>query len=224
LLDPRPSGNLHLLSHEALADGGGLILNVCRPSQQDGHLETCLEAKIKVVFLDNLSCLCFGMKENEADDWEQVLGWLLNFRRSGIAVVIIHHANRDGNDMRGTSRREDAASWVLKISRSHGFSDAVRGTTFSTTFTKNRDDGGVHEKSLDWAFVTTDGRMEVHWRETQMKHLVYDLIRGGMDANGAIADELGLSKGAVSQFARQLTDDGLVRRVGQRYAPTGDKN
>jgi biotin operon repressor len=217
LLDPRPSENLHLLSHEALADGGGLILNVCRPAQQDGLLETCLEAQIRVVFLDNLSCLCFGMKENEADDWEQVLGWLLNFRRSGIAVVIIHHANRDGNDMRGTSRREDAASWVLKISRSHNFSDQAKGTTFSTTFTKNRDDGGVHEKSLDWAFVTTDGSMEVHWRETQMKHLVYDLIQGGVDSCSEIADVLGISKGAVSKVAAKLSDEGLVEKRGKNY-------
>jgi hypothetical protein len=37
------------------------------------------------------------MKENEADDWEKVLDWLLMLRQSGIAVVVVHHANRDGN-------------------------------------------------------------------------------------------------------------------------------
>jgi putative DNA primase/helicase len=66
---------------------------------------------VKVVFMDNLSCLCFGTNENETDSWEHVLSWLLWFRRARIAVVIIHHANREGNDMRGTSRREDAAFW-----------------------------------------------------------------------------------------------------------------
>jgi hypothetical protein len=223
LLDPSPSENLHLLSLEALADGDGLILNLCRGTQQDGLLAACLEAEIKIVFLDNLSCLCFGMKEIEADDWEQVLGWLLKFRRSGIAVVIVRHANRDGNDMRGMSRREDAASWVLKISQNHSFSDSVAGTTFSTVFTKNRDDGGTNEKSLDWAFAVSNGSMEVHWRETQVKHLVYDLIQGGVESCSEIANALGISKGAVSKITAKLGGDGLVKRRGKNYSPQSSK-
>jgi putative DNA primase/helicase len=45
---------------------------------------------VNVVFLNNIFCSCFGMNENEADSWEQVLGWLLQLRRAGIVVVIIH--------------------------------------------------------------------------------------------------------------------------------------
>jgi hypothetical protein len=59
------------------------------------------------------------MRANEADDWEKVPGSFLRFRRAGIAVVIIHHANRDGNDMWGTSKREDAAFWAIKVSRNN---------------------------------------------------------------------------------------------------------
>ncbi len=104
LLDNPPFDNLYLLSHEDLADQE-IILNLCKEEQQEWLLSYCITDSIKVLFLDNLSCLCSGMKENEADSWEQVLGWLLRFRHARITVVIIHHANRDGNDMRGTSRR-----------------------------------------------------------------------------------------------------------------------
>ena len=34
------------------------------------------------------------MRENDADDWEAVLPWLLTLRRKGIAVCIIHHSGR----------------------------------------------------------------------------------------------------------------------------------
>jgi RecA-family ATPase len=104
LLEPNPAEELYLMSHDDLAEEE-IIFNLCKECQQEWLLEYCVENRVKVVFFDNLSCLCFGMKENEADSWEQVLGWLLRFRRAGIAVVIIHHANRDGNEMRGTSRR-----------------------------------------------------------------------------------------------------------------------
>ncbi|MDR2737508.1 MAG: AAA family ATPase [Puniceicoccales bacterium] len=117
LLSPEPSGNLYILSHEAL--GQRILdtapkmkwngLNLCESDQQEALLSLLKRENFKIVFFDNISCLCFGMKENEADSWEQVLGWLLRFRRAGIAVdnwfkglrtnkitpVIIHHANRD---------------------------------------------------------------------------------------------------------------------------------
>ena len=72
------------------------------------------EVGARLVVLDNLSCLCSGMEENKGDDWERILHWLLTLRRLKIAVLIVHHAGRNGQ-MRGTSRREDAAFWVLKL-------------------------------------------------------------------------------------------------------------
>jgi hypothetical protein len=61
-------------------------------------------------------------------------------RQSGIAIIIVHHANRDGSEMRGTSRREDAADWVIKVSPNFKFAKIDKGTAFTTTFTKNRED------------------------------------------------------------------------------------
>jgi hypothetical protein len=220
LLNSDPSGNLHLLSHEKLADKENIILNLCREEQQDAILECCTTNGIRVVFLDNLSCLCFGMKENEADSWEKVLGWLLKFRRAGVAVVIVHHANREGNDMRGTSRREDAASWVIKISQPHEFYSGESGTFFTTTFTKNRDDYGQKEKSMDWLFFTKDGKTNVSCQETNTKTLVYDMIASGIESNKDIASSLGISAGRVSKITTQLHNDGLVQKHGSKYVLT----
>jgi hypothetical protein len=216
LLDSAPFENLYMMSHDDLAEAE-IIFNLCKEYQQEWLLKYCLENRVKVVFLDNLSCLCLGMRENEADDWEKVLGWLLRFRRAGIAVVIIHHANRDGNEMRGTSRREDAAFWVVKISQNHDFTEMRIGTTLTSSFTKNRDDGGHREKSIDWSFVTANGHTNVTWRPTDTREIIYELIRNGVDSNADIAAELGITKGAVSQHANQLIVGGFVKKQGGRY-------
>jgi hypothetical protein len=222
LLDNAPSDDLYLMSHDKLAEIE-VIFNLCKEYQQEWLLEYCMVNKIKVLFLDNLSCLCMGMRENEADDWEKVLGWLLQFRRAGIAVVIVHHANRDGNEMRGTSRREDAAFWVVKISQNHDFTEIRIGTTFTSSFTKNRDDGGHREKSIDWTFVTANGRTNVTWRPTDTRELVYELIANGMDSNADIAAELGITKGAVSFHANRLVAENFIKKHGMRYVLSYDR-
>jgi hypothetical protein len=153
------------------------------------------------------------MKENEADDWEKVLDWLLMLRQSGIAVVVVHHANRDGNEMRGTSRREDAANWVIKVSPNFKFAKISEGTAFTTMFTKNREDNGKQEGSMDWTFITEGGKTKVNWSPTDLETRVYGLIRNdGMDSCSDIAEELGVSKMEVSRYAKRLMDKGYIKK------------
>ncbi|MDR2628912.1 MAG: AAA family ATPase [Puniceicoccales bacterium] len=222
LLNPNPTGNLFIMSRERLMDEARMLLNLCEPCWQEALLTYCVEEKIKVVFLDNLSSLCWGMKENEADSWEQVLSWLLMLRQSGIAIIIVHHANRDGNEMRGTSRREDAADWVIKVSPNFKFAKISTGTAFTTTFTKNREDNGDHEESMDWTFVTEDGRTNVNWKLTDIETRVYELIKSGVDLNADIAEELGISKALVSRHAKKLIGDNFIKKEGQRYVISYD--
>jgi Mn-dependent DtxR family transcriptional regulator len=47
--------------------------------------------------------------------------------------------------------------------------------------------------------------------------LVYDLIRSGLESCSDIAEELGITKGSVSEFATKLANDGLIKKQGNRY-------
>jgi hypothetical protein len=222
LLNPNPTGNLFIMSRERLMDEARMLLNLCESCWQEALLAYCIGEKIKVVFLDNLSSLCWGMKENEADSWEQVLSWLLMLRQSGIAIIIVHHANRDGNEMRGTSRREDAADWVIKVSPNFKFAKIDKGTAFTTTFTKNREDNGDHEESMDWTFVTEDGKTNVNWKQTDLETRVYELIKSGVESNADIAQELDITTGTVSKCAKKLMNDNFIKKEGQRYVISYD--
>jgi hypothetical protein len=86
VLSAATDADISYLQHEALFHTTGRVLNLTNPLAQAALLEKCQREKIEVLFLDNLSCLFSGIKENDADAWEQVLPWLLDLRRNRIAV------------------------------------------------------------------------------------------------------------------------------------------
>jgi hypothetical protein len=69
---------------------------------------------VRLLVLDNLSCLVRGVKENEGEGWLPIQGWALGLRRQGISVLFLHHAGKQGTQ-RGTSRREDVLDTSLTL-------------------------------------------------------------------------------------------------------------
>jgi hypothetical protein len=68
-------------------------------------------------------------------------------------VIVVHHAGRNG-EMRGTSRREDAAFWVIKLEDrlgSHAGQGAGRGAHFVSLFTKPSRNGDG--RAYEWEFI-----------------------------------------------------------------------
>jgi hypothetical protein len=63
---------------------------------------------------DNLSCWVTSGAENEGESWLPILQWALKQRRQGKAVIFIHHSNKK-NGQRGSSRKEDALDYVIKL-------------------------------------------------------------------------------------------------------------
>jgi putative DNA primase/helicase len=49
-------------------------------------------------------------RENEAESWSPVADWVLHLRRRGIAVILIHHGGKNGQQ-RGTSKRKTFSTW-----------------------------------------------------------------------------------------------------------------
>ena len=155
--------NLAVLNHEALFHISGKVLNLADPVTQDVLTARMLANGVKVLFLDNLSCLFSGVKENDADAWEAVLGWLLTLRRHRIAVVLVHHSGRNKENMRGTSRREDAAFWVIRLDEIQG--EHREGARFLSRFTKDRNSEN-EQAALEWSITTTnDGNVKIETRE-----------------------------------------------------------
>lgn len=220
-LDGMQSGeNLSILNHEVLFHLGGKTLNVANADTQKALTAYVLETGAGLLVLDNLSCLCSGQEENNADSWEPILHWLLALRRHKVAVLIVHHAGRNG-EMRGTSRREDAAFWVLRLDTTEDAEGmAGRRATFLSRFTKERN-SGKEQAPLQWTFETgPDGIVRVGHKEASGLSVFRRWIEDGLDSAGDIAAEMGLSKGTISKMAKKGQEAGWLTTDGRRYKLT----
>src|ERR1700730_331518 len=215
--------NLHVLHHERLFDLSGLSMNLANPLIQKVITNLGIGKEIKVLILDNLSCLVSGVKENDSDAWEQLLFWLLELRRRRIAVIIVHHAGRNGF-MRGTSKREDPAAWVIKIESSYKANPTEDGAKFETKFEKIRNTS-TPEWIRIWHFKSeSTGEVSIACQEIGFDGKVLQLIQDGLETNSEIANELNCTAGTVSKAAKRLEAAKLIEIRKRRYYPRGFMN
>ncbi len=205
------------LNHEQLFNVTGRLLNLSDPVAQRTLTSLCLERGVKLLVLDNLSCLFRGISENDADAWETVLPWLLELRRRKIAVLIVAHAGRN-NAMRGTSRREDAAAWIVRLDDATDGAGPKNGAKFVSSFSKPSRNTPENIPPLEWT-VTTDaatGRSTVAYKEAEGQEAVLNWVRNGLVFCREIADEMGVSPGTVSKMAQRLIEAGKLTKGANR--------
>lgn len=217
-----PSQNIIYLQHEALFHLTDRVLNLTEPDAQAALLEKCRQDKIDILLLDNLSCLFSGMRENDADAWDRVLPWLLDLRRNRIAVIFVAHSGRNGL-MRGTSRREDAAFWIVRLDEVKDLNEADDGAKFVARFVKNRNATDEECPSLEWHFKKPggDGRIGVSWKRVSLAQQFRQCIEDGLTSTTDIAVELEVSKAATSRLASKAIKDGWLKKDGREYSLVG---
>ena len=210
------------LQHEVLFQRTERVLNLANPMVQDAILEMCKKDGIKVLILDNLSCLFKGVNENDADAWEKVLPWLLALRRARITVIIVAHAGRNGL-MRGTSRREDAADWIVSLEEAKDITETEQGARFIALFVKKRTTTGEEFPTLEWRFTKAgeDGRVNVTWKKISPVQLLRQCIEDGLTSATDIAEEMEISKATACRLAAKAIKEGWLKKDGREYTLVG---
>jgi putative DNA primase/helicase len=196
------------INHEILFQRTGRIFNLADVKLQEAILELCLDYGIKVLFLDNLSTLVSGADENKGLDWEILQAWLLKLRRQKIAVVWIHHAGRNPKEMRGHSKREDSAFWVIRLERFDEAGPRI-GAKFIARFTKCRNTA-EEPVALEWCYTPEGDATRVTHREMSHSDVFKQCVRDGLNRATDIAAEMGISKGYVSKLAQRAEQAGWL--------------
>jgi hypothetical protein len=219
------SGEVEFLNHAILFDRTEKVLNITDPAVQQAILQRCVRDKIRLVILDNLSTLASGIKENDSFEWERLHNWLLHFRRRKIALILIHHAGRSG-EMRGTSKREDAAFWVISLNDGKKHADDKRGARFVSIFTKPSRNTQDEVPSYEWHVLTdpVTGEVSVGCRPAQTLDVLRQLIEDGVTECGQLAQEMRVSPGTISKLAKKAMNEGWLRKKGREYELIGDGN
>jgi hypothetical protein len=125
--------------------------------------------------------------------------------------------------MRGTSRREDAAHWIIQLAEAKDEGEIQNGAKFVARFVKNRNATEAECPSLEWHFLLPKGetRARVSWKKISTAQIFRQWIEDGVTSAKDIAVEMGISKGQVSKLAKRAMAEGWLKKDGRDYALTG---
>lgn len=163
---------------------------------------------IRVLILDNISCLFSGINEDSKQDWEPINAWLIRLRHKGLATVLVHHAGK-GGQQRGTSGREDSLDTVIHLSKPT-MADAREGCHFELSFTKCRSVTGDAVAPLDVRLHTVNSGLQWVWQPIEVSKLeqARRLVAEGVSGPTELAEELGVNKGYASRILKKLKSEG----------------
>ncbi|WP_262273294.1 AAA family ATPase [Microvirga yunnanensis] len=185
----------------------GTSLNLARPEHQ-----TAIEGKLagaELLVLDNLSTLVNGGRENDAESWDTVQTWLLQLRRRGVAVLLVHHAGR-GGEARGTSKREDVLDTVINLKRPEDY-DPEEGARFEVHLTKARGIAGDDALPFEAKLQVINGRD--FWTCMTLRDREMDEVERLSHGGGTVRDiatELNISKSKVNRLQEKLRAEGRL--------------
>lgn len=182
--------------------------------QGQAIVEASLE-DVEVVLFDNISTLFNETApENEAESWEPVQQWLLELRRKGLTVILVHHEGKGGKQ-RGTSKREDVLSQVVQLKRPADYSPD-QGCRIEVHLTKARGVFGEAAKPFE-AQMTTDEEGRAVWTWRPLGGDITDQIRELVSTGATqreIAETVGAGLGTVNRKIKELREEGVLEGGG----------
>jgi hypothetical protein len=207
----------HILSHEVLFRFKEKNLNLGRELLREALRQYCVSIGIRLLILDNLSCLFSGIKENEAGAWEPVKQWLLTLPRLRIAVIVVHHTGRNPGHMRGTTAREDDIFWAIQLAEPTDKKiSQPGGTRFITNFTKQRN-SATQPISYTWVIEPQGSKVSISFNKTSGDDIIVGWVQDGLSSPSDIAVEMDLTKGTVSKHMTRLVNEGRLEKRGRSF-------
>ena len=212
--DEVPEGSFITLSHQSFYEKHEKDLDITCPQMQEAMIRLMdSKTELRLIIFDNLSSLA-KIREDKSDDWrEKCLPFLIVCRRRGVAVVLIHHTNKSG-EQRGTGAREDHldTSILLKPVAS----DDNDGAYFQVNFTKSR---GVYGEEIEPfnAKLVKNLKGFLNWEiedaNINVKERLLKLIENSGSDGITVTDaseELEVSKSAISKGKTVLIKEGKI--------------
>lgn len=186
-------------------------LNIAEVADQAALSEMLDEGDVFII--DNLSTAASGMAENDNDAFDRIKDWLLSLRGRKITVIIVHHAGRNGL-MRGASRREDMAHWIISLKDDSGDGEMK---AWVTDFKKCRNCQAMEAPSLRWTIQTRDGRLTYTCEKHSGPEAMFALIRDGVESPKDLSEEMGVTSGCISKWAKKLHVAGRITIKERKY-------
>ena len=166
---------------------------------------------VDLLIIDNISTLCWAGSDNNSSSWSCMQEWILQLRKRGLAVLLVHHSGKSG-EQRGTSRREDVLDTVVGLRRPDDFRPE-QGARFEVHIEKNRAYAGKDGRPFEASLVATADGRGLAWSACDLKPNHLDqaaaLFRDGVTVR-AVAAELGIARSSAGRLRQKAQRDGLL--------------
>lgn len=158
-----------------------------------------------VLFIDNLGC-CSERRPKETDEetWGRIKPWLLQLRRAGKSVYIVHHSSKTGGYY-GTSLMTRYLNFILHLVRPVNY-DASDGAKFEVRFEKTRNFKGSDVEPL--ILQLRDAHKGVAWDWRSLKSTLDEQIRELKSVLGSdiqVARELQVPLSTIKKALKDVT-------------------
>jgi len=186
--------------------------NIGTPEGQTLVDEMIHAHRADVVIFDSLSTLSSGLIENEGDSNEGFQAWLRHLRKDGLAVELVHHEGKSG-DQRGTSRREDQMDVCIALKKPNDYVFG-QGARFDVQFTKARGILGDDAQTFQAHLVTdatncTKSHWDVSLPAVDQLRKIYHLKEQGYPQT-KIGEILGVSQSKISRQLKKANSLGKL--------------
>jgi KaiC/GvpD/RAD55 family RecA-like ATPase len=204
---------LYILSSGQLQYEGIPSVNISREKHQKEIYEMIIENEIGAVFLDNISALTPGIDENVSTEWDNIAQWANIIKRTGCAVIFIHHAGKAGTQ-RGTSGREDMLDTVIKLKPVSA--DAADGLNVNVVFEKSRHIAGEKAMSSGFTLIGEPGKESLTWGFTgpgnvKREKIIEMLVEGKTYSD--IVETLNVSKKTIIKYKSFAVEKGIIKKT-----------
>ncbi len=206
-------GNLELVPRSAQALGQDFI--DLTDKGHHGSILKRVQGKVDLVIFDNLTTLSEGLEdENDATEFRSIQGLFIQLKAAGVAMILVHHANKSQKQMRGTTSLETTFEVILGLLKPTTW--GPRGATFIAEFTKFR---GLRDGRTDpklWT-LPNGGVWELsHAEPEEARDLpAVKLLRTGtFKTQAAIAKELGVEASTVTRQFQRAVEAGVLTKGG----------
>jgi putative DNA primase/helicase len=164
-----------------------------------------------LVVIDNLTTTMRTGEENEAKYWTTMQDSLVELRKRGTAVLLVHHSNKAG-DQRGTSAKRVILNGEIKLEPVDDHAPTT-GAAFMIRWPKHRGLTGEDVPDMEarlgkdisglplWEYSRLDA--------TRHQELIRLARSGDYGSQSELAEAMGLSRGRITQLKREAIKFGL---------------
>ena len=144
------------------------FINLSDTRDIDALYDKVIADKVELLILDNLSTVAQLDDENSATSFYNLLEGLLMFKNAGVAVVVVHHANKTGGSYRGSTMLATTFNKILKLEKVSGEKGRIK-----VSFDKFRESGVDDSILLDLKeFAGGSLRFERNSEDRKYQYLV----------------------------------------------------